>query len=225
MEVIHNDVRQNTYVRNENGEKVARAIVLTEDGMCLTAFWSRLLCGFGLEEKFNPILVMENVIPLFDKSFNYKIVDFKEWHWSIFQPAFYNPERNEIIIRSDTYENALAGNTMDIITIAHEVSHCIQSIVLRILNAMQCVEFKTELCKINSEEMSHHELQTDRITSLILSPSRLTEGKSDDEILEQYFVKPLMQIVIGIIKAVGKEFLDSLSKMPVIVKEVEKCAV
>lgn len=223
MEVRH---YEQTEIKVAEQGEAAEALVLTENGMHLTAFWSRLLCGCGLEERFDPIFVMENVIPCFDKSFNYRIIARSEWKWSLFQDALYNPMTNEILIRDDVYENALSGSTIDIITIAHEVVHCIQSIAMRFLRAMKCVEFKTELCKNDSAEMSHHELQTDKITSLVLSPKRLTAGKTDDELFQKYFINPLIQFVCGLIKMAGKSLMEALNDAEFMKpKEVERCAV
>lgn len=198
----------------------ARAIVLSEDGMRVAAFWSRLLCGCGTEGTFEPVFVMENIIPLFDTSFNYEIVEKSEWNHGEFLQAFYSPVQNKIVIRSDVYESALLHNAMDVITVAHEVVHCIQSIIMRFLNALKCVDFKTELCRADSAEMRHHEIQTDRITRLVLSPENLTGGKSDEEIIRKYFVEPLVQFTLGVIKMAGETLKNSLSVM-----EVEKCAV
>lgn len=223
MDVCHYDVQVKTAIK----EQKAEAIVLTDDGMNLTAFWTRLLCGCGTDGRFEPVYVMENIIPLFDKSFNYEIVERENWFYGEYLQAFYTPEANKIVIRSDVYERALAGITLDVITIAHEVVHCIQSIVMRFLNAMQCVEFKTALCSNDSNEMQQHELQTDRITSLVLSPDRLTEGKTDNEILQQYFINPLIQFICGLIKTAGKNLLETLNDTNCYneVKEVERCAV
>ena len=223
MDVCHYDVQVKTAIK----EQKAEAIVLTDDGMNLTAFWTRLLCGCGTDGRFEPIYVMENIIPLFDSSFNYEIVERENWFYGEYLQAFYTPETNKIVIRSDVYERALAGITLDVITIAHEVVHCIQSIVMRFLNAMQCVEFKTALCSNDSNEMQQHELQTDRITSLVLSPDSLTEGKTDNEILQQYFINPLIQFVCGLIKTAGKNLLEALNDTNCYneVKEVERCAV
>lgn len=223
MDVCHYDVQVKTAIK----EQKAEAIVLTDDGMNLTAFWTRLLCGCGTDGRFEPVYVMENIIPLFDKSFNYEIVERENWFYGEYLQAFYTPEANKIVIRSDVYERALAGITLDVITIAHEVVHCIQSIVMRFLNAMQCVEFKTALCSNDSNEMQQHELQTDRITSLVLSPDSLTEGKTDNEILQQYFINPLIQFVCGLIKTAGKNLLEALNDTNCYneVKEVERCAV
>lgn len=193
--------------------------------MHLTAFWARLLCGCGTDGRFEPIFVMENIIPLFDSSFNYEIVEANAWNQNEFLQAYYSPEANKIVIRSDVYERALAGVALDVITIAHEVVHCIQSIVMRFLNAMQCVEFKTALCSNDSYEMQQHELQTDKITSLVLSPDRLTEGKTDDEILQQYFINPLIQFVCGLVKAAGKNLMEALNDTNYFMQEVERCAV
>ena len=208
-------------------EQKAETIVLTDDGMNLTAFWTRLLCGCGTDGRFEPVYVMENIIPLFDKSFNYEILERESWFYGEYLQAFYTPEANKIVIRDDVYERALAGVALDVITIAHEVVHCIQSIVMRFLNAMQCVEFKTAICSNDSNEMQQHELQTDRITSLVLSPDSLTEGKTDNEILQQYFINPLIQFVCGLIKTAGKNLLEALNDNNCYneVKEVERCAV
>ena len=208
-------------------EQKAETIVLTDDGMNLTAFWTRLLCGCGTDGRFEPVYVMENIIPLFDKSFNYEILERESWFYGEYLQAFYTPEANKIVIRDDVYERALAGVALDVITIAHEVVHCIQSIVMRFLNAMQCVEFKTAICSNDSNEMQQHELQTDRITSLVLSPDSLTEGKTNNEILQQYFINPLIQFVCGLIKTAGKNLLEALNDNNCYneVKEVERCAV
>ena len=90
---------------------------------------------------------------------------------------------------------------------------------------MQCVEFKTALCSNDSYEMQQHELQTDKITSLVLSPDRLTEGKTDDEILQQYFINPLIQFVCGLVKAAGKNLMEALNDTNYFMQEVERCAV
>lgn len=201
----------------------AKAIVLTENGMCLTAFWSRLICGYNINEQFEPIHVMENILPIFDPSFNYEIIEKPQWKYNDCLEAFYNPFANKIIIRSDVYEGALTGNAMDIITIAHEVMHCIQSIVMKFLNAMNCIDFKTEFCKANSKEMQQHEIQTDKITALVLSPEFLTQGKSEQEILQDYFLNPLIQLICGIIKMSLKSLKEVLKNQNY--KEVERCAV
>lgn len=206
-------------------EPKAEAIVLTDDGMHLAAFWTRLLCGCGTDGRFEPVFVMENIIPLFDSSFNYEIVELDEWKYSEFLQAFYSPEANKIVIRGDVYERAVAGVALDTITVAHEVTHCIQSIIMRFLNAMQCVEFKTAMCAKDSREMLQHELQTDRIASLMLSPASLTEGKTDEEIVQKYLVSPLLQFLCGIIKIAGKSLLEALNDTDHIKMEVERCAV
>ena len=207
-------------------EQQTETLVLTEDGMQLTAFWSFFLCRNNENGRFDPIFVMENIIPFIDKTFNYKIVDKNEWQWNCYEAAFYIPMSNEIIIRSDVYEGALNGNAMDVITVAHEVIHCIQSILMRFLRALNCVDFKTELCKANSKEMKNHEIQTDRITKLVLCPDYLIKGMSEDEIIQHYFARPLIQVVCGILKAAGIKVLENLNDVKLIEEmEVDKCAV
>lgn len=221
MEVCQYEAEIETAIK----EPKAKAIVLTDDGMNLTAFWARLLCGCGTDGRFEPIFVMENIIPLFDNSYNYEIVEESAWKDGEFLQAYYNPEANKIVIRSDVYERALAGVALDVITIAHEVVHCIQAIIMQFLNAMQCVEFKTAMCSNDSYEMLQHEIQTDKITSLVLSPDRLIEGKTDEEIIQQYFVAPLMQFICGLIKLAGKNLLEALNDANYSTQEVERCAV
>lgn len=207
----------------------AEAIVLSDDGMHIAAFWALLLCGYNLNEKFDPIYVMENIIPFFDGSFNYEIVDKEEWIHGEFQHAYYNPEANKIVIRSDVYEGALAGNAMDIITITHEVVHCIEYLILTFLNVIKCVDYKTEICKVDSEAMKRHELQTDKITTLLLSTDRLVAGKTAKEIYNCYFANPLKQFVTGLIQQEGKHLLETFKDIKCIEesekKEASECAV
>lgn len=217
MEVCQNEAQIKTAIK----EPKAEALVLTENGIHLTAFWARLLSGCGTDEKFDPIFVMENVITRFDSSFNYEIVEKAKWLHGEFLQAYYSPEKNKIVIRGDVYERALAGEPLDVITVAHEVMHCVQSIVMRVLNAMKCIEFKTALCGDGTDEMRHHELQTDRITSLVLSPESLTEGKSDDEIIGNYLIVPMLQLTTGLIKMAGRTLIEALNDTNQTIKEVE----
>lgn len=203
-----------------------KTLALTEEGMRRTALWSRVLSGCGLSGKFNPIFVMERVIPAFDNSFNYQIVEKRDWKLGETLPAYYNPAENVIVMRSDVYEGALEGNAMDVITATHEVAHCIQSITMRFLRAMNCVEFKTKLCEQDSEEMKSHEIQTDRIASLLLSPERLSEGKSDEEIMQEYFIGPMFQFICGLLKLAANKVIETLAESGQFKeKEVEACAV
>lgn len=203
----------------------AEAIVLTEEGINLTAFWTRVLSGCGTNGKFEPIFVMENVIPVIDKTFNYKIVDEHKWKYTKLLQAYYDPAGNTIVIRSDVYERALSGVPLDLVTITHELVHCVQAIVMRFLTFLQDVKFKTAKCRENSYEMQQHELQTDKITSLVMIPEALTKGKTNDEIVQAYLIKPLIQYLCGTVKSAGKSLIENLNETESIVKGVEKCAV
>lgn len=100
------------------------------------------------------------------------------------------------------------------------------SLIMRFLDAIKCVDFKTELCKANSSEMKKHEIQTDRITSLVMCPERLVQGKTEDEVVQQYFVRPLVQFMCGLVKTAGKSLLEVLDDANCDVKkEVEACAI
>ena len=206
-------------------EQSAETIVLSDEGRNKTAFWVRLLCDcLSRKHSFDPIDVMENVIPLFDPGFNYRVLETGEWQWGELLPAFYKAESNEIVIRQDVYDGAIRMNLLDVITVAHEVVHCIQFIMLRFLRAINCVDFKTELCRADSKELEHHEVQTDVITALVLSPDQLVEGLSEEEIERKYLIDPLMQFLCGIIRMAGSKLLEFLDDMQTM-KEVERCAV
>ncbi len=204
-----------TQNNNGNEGKGAEAIVLTDGGIRLAAFWSRVLSGCGFDGSFNPVHVMENVIPLVDSSFNYQIVDEAEWKHGKFLAAFYSPESNCIVLRSDVYEKALDGDGLSKITVTHEVTHCIQSIIMRFLRSLEVVDFKTELCRNDSDEMRRHESQTDCIMSLVLSPENLLENRSDEDIAMEYLVSPLMSFMCSSIKYAGKILLDTLNELQV----------
>ena len=112
------------------------------------------------------------------------------------------------------------------IIVTHEVVHCILSLAKRFLTALDFVDFKTELCMADSNEMARNELQPDRITSLVLFPERLVQGKSDEEIIQKYFLNPMIQFVCSLIKMAGKKLLKSLDETEHAKEtEVERCAV
>ena len=106
-----------------------RVITEKEQGMLVMAFKMVLLFHCVKDGKFDPIFMMENVIPLFDGSFNYEIVEKNCWIYENSIPVFYDPRLNKIVIRSDVYEGALAGDFMDMIIITHEVLRVIQKLL------------------------------------------------------------------------------------------------
>lgn len=211
----------------EENEQGTEALVLSDEGMRIMAFWMVLLFRCVKDGRFDPIFLMENIIPIFDGSFNYEIIKKEDWIYEESIPAFYNPRLNKIFIRGDVYDGALAGNFMDIITITHEDMHAMQNILRKILNVIKVAEVRTELCRTDSKAMQNHELQTDRITSLIFSPQRIVEGKSEEEILKNYFVKPLFQFFGWCLKMESKSIDAALNNMKISEdkKEFEVCIV
>jgi hypothetical protein len=206
------------YYETENNQSI-HTLVLSDEGKSLTAFWVRHLCGYGLDTSFDPIYVLENVIPQFDSSFNYVIIEENEWDYGDSVHAFYTPVENTITVRCDIYDQALDGFNMAQITITHEIVHYFQSAIVTFLQAFQCTNFKTELCEVNSDQMIRHEEQTDSITSLVLIPKQFTEGKTDDEIFYNFIEKPIKLFVLELAKTLFKDFLDisenlQLSKFP-----------
>ena len=117
------------------------------------------------------------------------------------------------MLRSDVYEKALDGDALSKITVTHEVTHCIQSIIMRFLRAIEVVDFKTELCRNDSDEMRRHECQTDHIMSLVLSPENLLENRSGEDIAMEYLVTPLMSFMCSTIKYAGKILLETLNEL------------
>jgi hypothetical protein len=206
------------YYETENNQSI-HTLVLSDEGKSLTAFWVRHLCGYGLDTSFDPIYVLENVIPQFDSSFNYVIIEENEWDYGDSVHAFYTPVENTITVRCDIYDQALDGFNMAQITITHEIVHYFQSAIVTFLQAFQCTNFKTELCEVNSDQMIRHEEQTDSITSLVLAPKQFTEGKTEDEIFYNFIEKPIKLFVLELAKTLFKDFLDisenlQLSKFP-----------
>jgi hypothetical protein len=206
------------YYETENNQSI-HTLVLSDEGKSLTAFWVRHLCGYGLDTSFDPIYVLENVIPQFDSSFNYVIIEENEWDYGDSVHAFYTPVENTITVRCDIYDQALDGFNMAQITITHEIVHYFQSAIVTFLQAFHCTNFKTELCEVNSDQMIRHEEQTDSITSLVLIPQQITAGKTEDEIFYNFIEKPIKLFVLELAKTLFKDFLDisenlQLSKFP-----------
>lgn len=204
MEVNQYDVEEN---------QTLTTLVLSKDGVNLAAFWARMLTGFGFNKRFNPLYVMENIVPTFDSSFNYSIIEENQWEYSFSIHAFYDPMLNLIVIRSDVYSKALEGDIIAQSTITHELCHYFQNLLLDFLNTIQCLEYKTEDCKINSVQMQNQENQTDSITFLILQPNSLFTGKTDEEIIDFYIIKPLVKTIEALLKLVGKEILSDIKSL------------
>lgn len=96
-----------------------------------------------------------------------------------------------------------------------------QNAITRFFKKINIVEIKTEICFEDSIELIHHENQTDDITYLVLLPYCLVDGMSDEDIMDVYFIRPLIQFVASFVSKFGKELLKYLLEE----KEVSKCAV
>ena len=81
--------------------KYSETLVLSEDEIKIASFWSHLLCTATTNQKFDPLFVMENIIPCFDRTFNYLIEPQDSWKHGKDVAAFYNVAQNVIVIRSD----------------------------------------------------------------------------------------------------------------------------
>lgn len=70
MEVQQNDVVENQTVP---------VLVLTDTGIQRVAFWLRILGGGNRHSQFDPMYVMERVIAPQDDTFNYYVIEKKDW--------------------------------------------------------------------------------------------------------------------------------------------------
>ena len=181
-------------------ENCYEAPIFSIEQLKVAAYWSRVFCKCRLEDTFNPIFVMENVLNQFDNSFDYEIVDKSEWKHKESCVAAYLPDYNKIIVRSDVYERALDGDKKCIITIGHEVAHCIQRIIKDVLEELD-VFIATDKCKDGSEGMAHHEEQTDVFTRFLMCPKDLLEGLSDQQAVENYVLRPLMLLICNVVES------------------------
>lgn len=217
MEVQQNDVVENQTVP---------VLVLTDTGIQRVAFWLRILGGCDRHTQFDPMYVMECVIAAYDKSFNYEIIDTCQWPYSPSLEACYIPEQNAIFIRSDVYEAAQQGKFQALVTIAHEVSHYIQNLILQLLSFIPGISYKTEACAQDSVQMQAHETQTDLITVLLFQSAPLFQGKTDEEIIGTYIVAPIGEVVCGVIELLGKWLASKLQAHSCArEKEVDRCVV
>ena len=141
MEVNQYDVEEN---------QTLTTLVLSKDGVNLAAFWARMLTGFGFNKRFNPLYVMENIVPNFDSSFNYSIIEENQWEYSFSIHAFYDPMLNLIVIRSDVYNQAFKGDIIAQSTITHELCHYFQNLLLDFLNTMSILSDYPTRCWIKA---------------------------------------------------------------------------
>ena len=182
------EAQQNDVVENQT----VPVLVLSDTGIQRVAFWLRLLRGGNRHSQFDPIHVMERVIAPQDDTFNYYVIEKKDWIYGSSCEARYYPAENTIYIRGDVYEATQLGNFPALVTIAHEVSHYIQNLLLRLFSCIPGLTYKTEACAQDSVQMQAHEAQTDLITVLLFQSAPLFQGKTDEEIIGTYIVAPIV---------------------------------
>lgn len=74
--------------------------------------------------------------------------------------------------------------------------------------------------------MQQHELQTDLITLLLFKSEDLFCGKTDIESIETYIIAPLVEIIYGLIVALGEWFSERLKNgLSISEKKEEICLV
>lgn len=215
MEAQQNDVVENQTVP---------VLVLTDTGIQRVAFWLRVLGGGNRHSQFDPIHVMERVIAPQDDTFNYYVIEKKDWIYGSGCEARYYPVENTIYIRGDVYEAAQLGNFPALVTIAHEVSHYIQNLLLRLFSCIPGLTYKTEECAQDSIQMLAHENQTDSITVLLFTED-LFLGKTDEEIVTAYIIAPITEYVCVLIEKLGEKIAKRWQSFPATKQRREACVV
>ena len=215
MEAQQNDVAENQTIP---------VLVLTDAGIQRVAFWLRVLGGCNRHTQFDPIYVMECVIAAQDETFNYFIIEKSDWFYGTSCQALYKPVENTIYIRSDVYDAALEGQGQALITIAHEICHYIQNLLLRIFSCIPGLTYKTESCAQDSIQMQAHEIQTDSITVLLFT-DELFLGKSDEEIVTAYIIAPITECVCVLIEKLGEKIAKRWQSFPTTTQRREVCVV
>lgn len=215
MEAQQNDVVENQTVP---------VLVLTDTGIQRVAFWLRILGGGNRHSQFDPIHVMERVIAPQDDTFNYYVIEKKDWIYGSSCEARYYPVENTIYIRGDVYEAAQLGNFPALVTIAHEVSHYIQNLLLRLFSCIPGLTYKIEECAQDSIQMLAHENQTDSITVLLFTED-LFLGKTDEEIVTAYIIAPITEYVCVLIEKLGEKIAKRWQSFPATKQRREACVV
>lgn len=215
MEAQQNDVVENQTVP---------VLVLTDTGIQRVAFWLRVLGGGNRHSQFDPIHVMERVIAPQDDTFNYYVIEKKDWIYGSSCEARYYPVENTIYIRGDVYEAAQLGNFPALVTIAHEVSHYIQNLLLRLFSCIPGLTYKIEECAQDSIQMLAHENQTDSITVLLFTED-LFLGKTDEEIVTAYIIAPITEYVCVLIEKLGEKIAKRWQSFPATKQRREACVV
>lgn len=180
-------------------------IVVTEEHLKTTAVCVRLFSGLSLTEQFKPIFVMENVLPKFDREFSLKIVARGEWFLTEEIPACVEPETHTVYLREDLYDSAIAGKSFAVATVTHEVAHYIYFLIFGVPKNVEFEEIKGR--KVS--RFYEMELKADALMELLFCPEKVNSGRSESEVLEAYLVRPLVKLLVTLMKCI----FDSMAKM------------
>ena len=183
-------------------------VVVTEEHLKTVAVCIRLFSGLSLTERFNPILVMEHVFPEFDRKFSLKIVARGEWFLTEEIPACVEPETHTVYLREDLYDSAVDGESLAVTTVTHEVAHCIYFLIFGVPKNIEFEEINGRKISL-SHEM---EIMADALMEFLSCPEEVNFERSESEVLEAYVVRPLVKLLVTIIK---KCVFDSMMKIAV----------
>lgn len=111
-------------------------------------------------------------------------------------------------MREDLYDGAVDGGSLAIATVTHEVAHYIYFLIFGVPRDVAFEE-------INGRKVSRFyemELKADALMELLFCPEKVNSGRSESEVLEAYVVRPLVNLLVTIIK---KCVFDSMMKIAV----------
>lgn len=191
-------------------------VAVTEEQLKTTAVCVRLFSGLSLTEQFKPILVMENVLPKFDRKFSLKIVARGKWFLTEEIPACVEPETHTVYLREDLYDSAVDGESLAVATVTHEVAHYIYFLIFGVPRDVAFEE-------INGRKVSRFhemELKADALMELLFCPEKVNSGRSESEILEAYVIRPLVDLLVTLIKWI----FDNMAKIAEICLPQKKTA-
>lgn len=109
---------------NCSGNKIMVSPAMDRVQLKRLALFIRRNFGFCPLQKFNPVYVMENLIPRnVDSNFTFICTTVRSWPYASTVQAVCDFNNHNIEVREDVYIGACRGNPLDIFTVCHEVCH------------------------------------------------------------------------------------------------------
>lgn len=103
------------------------------------------------------------------------------------------------------YDSAVNGDSLAVETVAHELAHYIYFLIFGIPRDVAFEE-------INGRKVSRSyemELKADALMELLSCPEKVNSGRSESEVLEAYVIRPLVNLLVALIKCI----FDGMAKI------------